>query len=167
VLAHWDKFDKVSKILDREVVNRPGVGTDDDPVMTWMDTFYFEAGILAAHKKATELLYKRLNIPGLYTNGTDVPTSIPRQLGNAAVLLGKPDDAREHYKTSFRVCTEMNFRPELALTHLNFAELLFDHYPDEKAEALEHLDFAIKEFREMKMQPSLERALRRKDILKA
>ncbi len=38
---------------------------------------------------------------------------------------------------------------------------------DKKAEAIEHLDFAIKEFREMKMQPSLERALRRKDILKA
>ena len=34
-------------------------------------------------------------------------------------------------------------------------------------EALEHLDFAIKEFREMKMQTSLEKALRRKDILKA
>jgi hypothetical protein len=29
------------------------------------------------------------------------------------------------------------------------------------------LYFAIKEFREMKMQPSLERALRHKDILKA
>jgi hypothetical protein len=28
-------------------------------------------------------------------------------------------------------------------------------------------EFAIKEFREMKMQPSLERALRHKDILKA
>ncbi|HTE85126.1 MAG TPA: hypothetical protein VK821_10365 [Dehalococcoidia bacterium] len=30
-----------------------------------------------------------------------------------------------------------------------------------------HLDFAIAEFREMKMQPSLERALRHKDVLKA
>jgi len=28
------------------------------------------------------------------------------------------------------------------------------HCPDEKKIALEHLDFAIKEFREMKMQPS-------------
>ena len=61
----------------------------------------------------------------------------------------------------------MRFRPELALTCLQLAELLLDHYPDEKKVALEHLDFAIKEFREMKMQPSLERALRRKDILKA
>jgi hypothetical protein len=34
-------------------------------------------------------------------------------------------------------------------------------------EALERLDFAINESREMKMQPSLERALRHKDILKA
>ncbi|MBN2075345.1 MAG: protein kinase [Dehalococcoidales bacterium] len=167
MLAHWGEFEKVSEILERDVINRPGIGTDEDSIMTWMDTFFFEASILAGHKKVTELLYNRLNIPGLYTNGTDVPTSIPRQLGNAAVLLGKPDDAREHYKTSFRICTEMNFRPELALTHLNFAELLLDYFPKEKAEALEHLDFAIKEFREMKMQPSLERALRRKDILKA
>ena len=39
--------------------------------------------------------------------------------------------------------------------------------PDEKAKALEHLDFAVTEFREMNMQPSLEKALRRKEILKA
>jgi hypothetical protein len=44
---------------------------------------------------------------------------------------------------------------------------LLERYPTEKKEALEHLDFAIKEFREMKMQPSLERALRYKNILKA
>ncbi len=31
----------------------------------------------------------------------------------------------------------------------------------------EHLDFAIGEFRDMKMQPSLERALSHSDILKA
>ena len=33
--------------------------------------------------------------------------------------------------------------------------------------AREHLDIAISEFREMKMQPSLERALRHKEILGA
>ena len=40
-----------------------------------------------------------------------------------------------------------------------------DHYPDEGAEALAHLDFAIAELRDMKMQPALERALRRREIL--
>ncbi len=48
------------------------------------------------------------------------------------------------------------------------AELLLEHYPEERAEALEHLDFAIGEsFRDMKMQPSLERALKHKEILGA
>jgi tetratricopeptide (TPR) repeat protein len=90
-----------------------------------------------------------------------------RLMGEAAVLLERYDEAKEHYKEAIRVCTEIRFRPELALSRLGLAEVLLDHYPEEKAEALEHLDFAIKEFREMKMQPSLERALRRKDILKA
>ncbi len=47
----------------------------------------------------------------------------------------------------------MRFRPELALSRLQLAELLLDHYPEEKKDALEHLDFAINEFREMKMRP--------------
>jgi len=35
------------------------------------------------------------------------------------------------------------------------------------AEVLEHLDFAIREFRDMKIQPSLEHALKYKEILGA
>ena len=55
----------------------------------------------------------------------------------------------------------------MALTSLSLAELLLDYYPDERAEANQHLDFAIAEFRVMKMQPSLERALSRKQVLEA
>jgi len=44
---------------------------------------------------------------------------------------------------------------------------LLEHRPDEKKKALKHLGFAIKEFQDVRMQPSLERALRHKDILKA
>jgi len=94
-------------------------------------------------------------------------TCIDRYLGGAAALLERYDEARQYYQEAIKVTTEMRFRPELALTRLQLAELLLEHYPDEKKEALKHLDFAIKEFREMKMQPSLERALRHKDILKA
>jgi len=65
------------------------------------------------------------------------------------------------------MATRLRFRPEIALTRLELAELLLEHYPDEKAEAREHLDFAIREFREMKMQPSLDRALKQREILKA
>ena len=55
----------------------------------------------------------------------------------------------------------------IAATFINSPELLLEHYPEEKSEALGHLDFAIGEFRDMKMQPSLERALKHKEILGA
>ena len=62
---------------------------------------------------------------------------------------------------------KVSLGPEVAFTRLQLAELLLEHYPAERPEALKHLDFAIGEFREMKMQPSLERTLRHKEILGA
>jgi hypothetical protein len=58
-------------------------------------------------------------------------------------------------------------RAELGLCHLGLAEVLLDHYPDEHDAAIEHLDFAIAELQEIKMQPALERALGRRRLLKA
>jgi tetratricopeptide (TPR) repeat protein len=153
--------------LDKYVVQRPGFGTDEDETRFWVDALFLEAAVIIGHRQSAGLLLKRLNVPGLYTTGQSFPTCITRHLGGAAALLCRYDEARQHYQEAIRVCTEMPFRPELALTRLQLAELLLEHYPAEKKEALEHLDFAIKEFREMKMQPSLERALRHKEILKA
>jgi tetratricopeptide (TPR) repeat protein len=94
-------------------------------------------------------------------------TSVARHLGDASSLLGRHDEARAHYARSLEICERVRFRPEIALTHLGLAELLLEHYSDERSAAIEHLDFAIAEFREMKMQPSLERALRHRGLLKA
>jgi hypothetical protein len=90
-----------------------------------------------------------------------------RLLGDAAVLLGNHEGARGYYRQALEACAKIGFRPEIALTRLHLAELLLDHHPKEKPEAVEHLDFAIAEFREMKMQPSLERALKHKGLLHA
>jgi eukaryotic-like serine/threonine-protein kinase len=167
VQSHLGRKKEVFDILEKNVVTRPGVGTADDETSYWEDTLYLEASVLAGHHKAAEILLNRLSGTGLYTTGYSFPTCIIRHLGGAAALLGRYDEARKYYHEAIKVCTEMRFRPELALTRLQLAELLLEYYPAEKKEALEHLDFAIKEFREMKMQPSLERALRHKDILKA
>jgi tetratricopeptide (TPR) repeat protein len=167
VQAHLGKKEEVSKILEECVVKRPKIGTDEDETRFWYDALYLESAVLAGHHQATELLMNRLRDTGLYTTGDKFPTCISRHLGSATALLGSYDEARKHYQEAIKVCTEMPFRPELALSRLQLAELLLEHYPDEKKEALEHLDFAINDFREMKMQPSLERALRHKDILKA
>jgi len=145
-------------------------------------------------------------------NGLTCPA---RHLGAAAALLGKPEEARAHYDQALELCAKIRFRPEIALTRLQLAELLLDEsakpnpldlrtsppQPNNdvgarsprpgvvgdgaaegeetsplrgaalaaalRADALEHLDFAISEFREMKMQPSLERALRHRGLLRA
>jgi len=166
-LAHLMRNNEVTEILDKDVLMRPDIGTLNDEMDTWRDILHLEAGILINHSKVTELLLNRFKDAGLCTSDFLHCTCVPRHLGGAAALLGRFDEARQHYEEAIKVCTKMRFRPELALSRLQLAELLLEHYPDEKKEALEHLDFAIKEFRDMKMQPSLERALRHKDILKA
>ena len=89
-----------------------------------------------------------------------------RHLGAAAAMLDKPADSRVYYADAIEICERVRFRPELSLARLQLAELLLDRFPDERAEAIEHLDTAIADFREMKMQPSLERALARQQSLK-
>jgi tetratricopeptide (TPR) repeat protein/archaellum biogenesis ATPase FlaH len=166
-LAHLGRYDEVAEMLEGMVVMRRGIGSIEDDTVAWVDIVSLEAAVLAGHRQATELLLRRLAGRPCITSGQLLPTCTSRHLGAAAALLGKPDEAHKHYQEAIKVCTEIRFRPELALTHLQLAELLLKHYAAEKKEALEHLNFAIKEFQDMKMQPSLERALRHKDILNA
>ncbi len=67
---------------------------------------------------------------------------------------------------ALQTASHVRFHPVLVLTCFQLPKLLLEHYLREWAEALEHLDFAIAEFRDMKMQSSLERVLRHKDILR-
>ena len=164
--AYLGQVAEANRKLDRMLEGRPNIASTEDLTQASLDVMYLESAILVGHRKAVDLLSQRFAMNTL-TLSPYSPTSIARQLGAAAAMLGRLDEARRHYQEAIRVCTEMRFRPELALTRLQLAELLLAHYPAEKKDALEHLDFAIKEFREMKMQPSLERALRHKEILKA
>jgi tetratricopeptide (TPR) repeat protein len=166
-LAHLGRYAEVTEMLERMVVARPGIGSAQDETPLWVDITSLEAAVLAGHRQAVELLLRRLAGSSNRTSGLWRTTYVGRHMGAAAAFLGRHDEARKHYQEAIKVCTEIRFRPELALTRLQLAELLLEHYPKERAEALEHLDFAIAEFRDMKMQPSLERALRHKEILKA
>jgi tetratricopeptide (TPR) repeat protein len=166
-LGHLGRYAEVSEMLEQMVVTRPGIGSAEDETTLWLDITLLQAAVLAEHHRAAELLLRRLAGSRCRTSGFGLTTCTGRHMGAAATLLGKPDEARKYYQKAIEDCTEIRFRPELALTRLQLAELLLEHYPAEKKEALDHLDFAVKEFQDMKMQPSLERALRHKDILQA
>ena len=162
-LAHLGRDDDVVAILERLVLARPGIGSDEDEVFTFSDIQLLEAAALVGHREAAGLLLRRFAGTEMRTTGFYFITCIPRHLGAAAALLSRADEARGYYQTALEVCREMPFRPEEALTHLQLAELLLDHYPEGRTQALEHLDSAIAEFHDMKMQPSLERAVALKD----
>ncbi|MBA7605719.1 Serine/threonine-protein kinase PknD [subsurface metagenome] len=166
-LSYPNRDSEVTGILDNMITARPEIASNEDVTWASFDILFLEAAVLVGHKQAAELLLRRLADSGLRTTGLYYTMCVDRHLGGAAALLGRPEEARKYYEEALKVATEVKFRPEIALTRLNLAELLLEHYPKEKAAALKHLDFAIKEFRDMKMQPSLERALRHKEILKA
>jgi len=157
---------EAAKVLDQIVAARPDIGTIKDITPVHFDSFAIQTSVLTGHREATELLLRQLS-------SIRMPIVIAwhyclaRLLGAAAHMLGRPKEARSYYDKALEVTKETRHRPELALTRLQLAELLLEHYPKEKAEALEHLNFAIKEFRDMKMKPYLERALKHKEILGA
>jgi hypothetical protein len=146
------------------------IGAEEDETNKSMLGLLFEAAILGEDRETVAVLAPRLaaisgNIRAGIAGGFE--TSLARLLGLGAVLLGKPDEARAYYAQAMEVAGRMRFRPELALVHLDLAELLLAHYPERHEEASKHLDFAIEELRAMKMQPFLERALRHKGLLHA
>ena len=163
--AHAGRQAEARAILDN-VVGSYIASSDEIKDLFSTEFLYMEAAVQVRNTRAAELLLNHLADTPFKTTGFWYPTCIVRHLGAAAALLGRHDEARKYYDEAIKVCTEMRFRPELALSRLQLAELLLEHYPQEKSEAVAHLDSAIKEFRDMKMQPSLERALRHKEILK-
>jgi hypothetical protein len=90
-----------------------------------------------------------------------------RAVGAAAMLRGDQDAAHKAFNRSLDWATRLGYRPEIALSRLALAELLLAGPGEDHARAQAHLDFAIEEFRVMKMQPALERALRHKGLLHA
>jgi tetratricopeptide (TPR) repeat protein len=166
ILAYLGRHQEAQAIRTR--FGNVGSDADESGVMILLSLF--EAAILGADQEIVGPLARRLTpLAGrlAFGPGGSITGSVDRFLGQAAALLGKPDEARAYYQQALEVCARVRFRPETALIQLHFAELLRDHYPTEQAEALERLDFAIEEFRAMKMQPYLERALRHKGLLHA
>jgi class 3 adenylate cyclase len=135
------------------------IGPDED----WTDTttlaLLLEASVIAGDADAAAILSRRL---APLEEWYEARSTVARLLGQAALMLGNAEAARTHFTTALDVAQRIGARGEIALTRLQLAELLLEHYADERVDALEHLDFAIAEFREMKMQPSLEQAMRLK-----
>jgi class 3 adenylate cyclase len=144
----------------QRLISEMRVGDED----SWVDDNSLCALLAAAtiteDREAIALLYPLLDRLNELHQLTMGPCA--RHMAAAALFLGDVPAARAHRETALRVTERIKDRPETAEAHLELARLLFEHFPDEKAEAAEHLNFATREFQAMKMQPSLEDAMRLK-----
>jgi hypothetical protein len=163
-LAHLDRTQEARQLL-AAFMEATGI---DDESPTWLLTYCLELAVLLEDKVLAATIVPRLDpVAAMFPfGGGFFHTCIARHLGAAAALLGNREQAEAYYATGLELCGKIRHRPEIALTRLQLAELLLA-YPDERAAAIGHLDFAVAEFREMRMQPSLERALRHREVLKA
>jgi DNA-binding CsgD family transcriptional regulator len=168
LLAYLGRHEEVRQIRD----SFGDIGSDEDETGTHFLLGLFEAAILGADRETVAALLPRLAPLADWLHlgiGSEFGGSVGRYLGDACALLGRPDEARAYYERALAVCHMVRFRPETAITRLHLAELLLNaaltpalsqrEREQWQDEALAHLEFAVAEFREMKMQPFLERAL--------
>jgi DNA-binding CsgD family transcriptional regulator len=148
--------------LASDAVHRP---TNDTRRRDWLGAL--ETATLLRDRKAAEVLRGRLANTTRWLGGCygDL-TAIERVLGAAAALCDEPHVARQHYERALERMTTLRYRPELAMIHLQYAELLArEDSPGATSEAAEHLATAIPELRAMNMAPALEQALRLQETL--
>jgi DNA-binding CsgD family transcriptional regulator len=165
-LAHLGRVDEARKLVGPQLEQVHATSGDDEANMTPL-TWLLEAAVSIEDQLATRVLIARLASLAHLSIGTGNCTCVARHLGDGAALVGDRAAARAYYLQALEAAGKIRFRPELALTHLRLAELLLQEPADVvRAEALEHLDIAIPELRDMQMQPALERAvaLRNKQI---
>ena len=161
--AHQGRSDEAERAL-RRLKTEPAQPLGEN-LITFVLVMLLEAAVLVKDLELCSALAERL-APAAFLSTTYLAQTCPaRHLGAAAALLGEPDKAQAYYRQALEAAGKIRFRPEIALTRLQLAELLLESYRDERTEALEHLEFAIDELREMKMQPSLERAIELREKL--
>jgi class 3 adenylate cyclase len=144
----------------RRIISEHRIGDADD----WADDFTLRHLLDAASRvgdvESTALLFERMSgAEDWYVSGAGT-NALPMSM--AALVLGDPGAARKLLGTALSVAQRVGDRIDAALAQLWLARVLFERFPEERAAAAAHLNTAVQEFQAMKMQPSLEEAMRLK-----
>lgn len=87
-----------------------------------------EAAAITDHREAATALRPALDgLEELCAFGHSASgMCVARHPGAVATILGGPEKARVYFRKAIEVCERIRFRPELALTRLQLAELLLE-----------------------------------------
>jgi tetratricopeptide (TPR) repeat protein len=91
-----------------------------------------------------------------------------RLLGLLGHTMGNLDQAAQHFEAALAFCRKAGYRPELAWTCCDYADTLLQrNSPGDRQRAMSLLDECLGIASELGMRPLMQRALSRKEILKA
>ena len=91
-----------------------------------------------------------------------------RLLGLLALTISKPEAATDHFEDAIAFCRKSSYRPELAWSLHDYADMLLERDGDgDKAKATSLLDESLQISSDLDMRPLMERVLSRREILKA
>jgi len=94
--------------------------------------------------------------------------SSQRLLGLLAHTMGDLDQAAAHFEDALGFCRKAGYRPELAWTGCDYADMLLERDGEgDRASAIALLDESLAISRELGMRPLMERVLSRREILGA
>ena len=89
-------------------------------------------------------------------------------LGLLAQTIGKFDQAMAHFEDALAFCRKAGYRPELAWSCCDYADLLRERNGEgDRAKAVSLLDESLAISSELGMRPLMERVLSRREILGA
>jgi len=124
----------------------------------------------AAAEQCTALRSLRGTFPGA------APIAIDRLLGLLSQTMGNLGQAMEHFEDALAFCRKAGYRPELAWTCCDYADMLLERAStssarteseEDRAKATSLLDESLAISSELGMRPLMERVLSRREILGA
>ena len=105
---------------------------------------------------------------GTMLTGLNLVVCADHLLGLLSVTMGNLDQAEAHFEDALAFCRKAGYRPELAWTCCDYADMLRERNGDgDRAKAMSLLDESLAISSELGMRPLMERVLSRREILGA
>jgi ATP/maltotriose-dependent transcriptional regulator MalT len=152
-LASIGRLDEARTLVE-PLLDEIAASAADSEIPIGMLDLLLQVAVALEHRVAAAALAARLARVA-HLGHSHTYTCVARHLGDAALLAENRMTARAYYRQALEAAGKIRFRPEMALAHLRLAGLLLEDADQAgRSEALEHLDIAIPELRDMHMQPA-------------
>ena len=105
---------------------------------------------------------------GTMLSGLDLVISADHLLGLLSETMGDQDRAVGHFEDALKFCRKAGYRPDLAWTCCDYADMLLGRNGEgDRTKAVALLDESLAISSELGMRPLMERVLSRREILGA